>query len=159
MSLLAVKLRRDLRAIWPRLVMMVVAIAISLTVFGGVLFSWSAISRETERAYLGTEPASATIRFGPGADAEEMAAIAAEARTRPGVLEAAGRTQFDSEVEVNGRSREIPLQVFTAAPDDPMRMANFEVEQGSWPPSPGEIFVRRDSLTLLGVAVGDTVTV
>ena len=71
-GLLAVKLRRDVRATWPRLVMMVVAIAVSLTVFGAILFGWSAIGRETERAYLGTEPASATIRFSPGLDAEQM---------------------------------------------------------------------------------------
>jgi putative ABC transport system permease protein len=158
-SLLTVKLRRDLRASWSRFGLMVLAIAISLTVFGGVLFAWSAISRETERAYLATEPASATIRFGPGIDAAEMAEIAAQARTLPGVIEAAGRTQFNSEIKVNGRTREIPLQVFAAAPDDPMRMATFQVEQGSWPPAPGEIVIRRDSLGLLDMAVGDTVTV
>jgi putative ABC transport system permease protein len=158
-GLLAVKLRRDLRAAWPRLVMMAAAIAISLTVFGGVLYAWSAIGRETERAYLGTRPASATIRFGPAVDAGEMAAIAAEARRLPGVIAATGRTQFSSEVEVNGRSRAIPLQVFVAAPDDPLRMASFEVERGTWPPPPGQILVRQDSLALLGVAVGDTVTV
>ncbi len=159
MSLLAVKLRRDVRATWPRLAMMVVAIAVSLTVFGGVLFAWSAIHRETEAAYLGTQPASATIRFGPGFDAEQMAAIAAQARRRPGVIEATGRTQFSTDVEVNGRARDIPLQVFVAAPDDPMRMATFQVQQGSWPPAPGELLLRRDTLSLLDVAVGDKVTV
>lgn len=158
MSLLAVKLRRDLRASWVRIAMMVFAIAVSLTVFSAVLFAWSAINRETERAYLATEPASATIQFGPAVDAGTMAAIVAAARTRPGVLEAAGRAVFSSEVQVNGQDRGIPLQVFAAPPDDPMRMANFEVESGSWPPAPGELFVRRDSLSLLGVAVGDTVT-
>jgi putative ABC transport system permease protein len=159
MSLLTVKLRRDVRATWPRLLMMVAAIATSLTVFAGVLFAWSAIHRETEAAYLGTQPASATIRFGPGVDADRMAAIAAEARRRPGVLEAAGRTQFSSDVAVNGRPRDIPLQVFLAAPEDPMRMATFQVEQGIWPPPAGEVFLRRDTLALLDVAVGDTVTV
>src|SRR6266545_1120902 len=104
---------------------MMVAIAVSLTAFSTVLYAWSAIGRETEKAYLSTEPASATIRFGPGVDAEEMAAIAAEARGRPGVIEAAGRTQFTSDVQVNGSMREIPLQVFAAAPADPMRIANF----------------------------------
>jgi putative ABC transport system permease protein len=158
-GLLAVKLRRDIRATWSRLAMMAVAIAVSLTVFGGVLFAWSAIHRETELAYLGTEPASATIRFGPGIDAREMAAIAAAAHTRPGVLEATGRTQFTSDIEIDGQVRNIPLQVFAAAPEDPMRMATFRVEQGSWPPAPGEILIRRDSLALLGVAVGDTLTV
>jgi len=158
-SLLTVKLRRDLRATWPRMVLMVVAIAVSLTVFSGVLYAWGVSRRETSRAYIGTEPASATILLDRGIDAEQMAAIAVEARTRPGVIEATGRTQFTSQIEVNGRLRTTPLQVFAAAPDDPMRMATFDIQQGSWPPSPGEVFIRRDSLSLLDVAVGDTIVV
>jgi len=159
-SLLTVKLRRDLRATWPRMLLMVVAIAVSLTVFGGVLCAWAAAARETSSAYLGTDPASATILLDQGIDAGQMAAIAAQARRRPGVIEATGRTQFTSQIKVNGRLRDIPVQVFVAAPDDPMRMAKFDLQQqGSWPPSPGEVFIGRDSLTLLDVAVGDTVTV
>jgi putative ABC transport system permease protein len=157
--MLTLKLRRDLRATWPRLTLMVIAIAVSLTVFGAVLFAWAASGREIPRAYLGTDPASATILLDQAVDAEQMAAIAAHARRRPGVIQATGRTQFTGEVEVDGRLREIPLQAFVAAPDDPMQMATFEVQQGSWPPSPGDIFIGRDSLTLLGVAVGETVTV
>ena len=159
-SLMAIKLRRDLRASWSRFVLMVIAIAVSLMVFGGVLIAWAAIGRETSGAYMSTEPASATIMLDRPIDAEQMAEIAAEARKRPGVIEATGRTQFDSDIQVNGQARNIPLQVFVATPDDPMRMAKFDVQQeGSWPPSPGEIFLGRDSLTLLNVAVGDTVTV
>ncbi len=158
-SLLTVKLRRDLRATWSRFLLMVIAIAVSLTVFGGVLCAWGAIRREAGSAYMGTEPASATIVLDRAIDAEQMASIAAEARTRPGVIEATGRTQFTSEVEVSGRLRDDPLQVFAAAPDDPMRMAKFAVRQGSWPPSPGEILVGRDTLALLHIAVGDTVVV
>ena len=159
-GLLTVKLRRDLRGSWSRFALMVVAIAVSLTVFGGVLYAWGAMGRESNRAYMSTEPASATILLDKAIDAERLAAITAQARSRPGVIEATGRTQFTGEVQVNGRSRELPLQVFVAAPDDPMRMAKFDTQQqGSWPPSPGEIFIGRDSLTLLGVAVGDVVTV
>jgi putative ABC transport system permease protein len=156
---MTVKLRRDLRAAWSRLLLMVVGIAVSLTVFSAVLYAWSASSRETNSSYLSTEPASATILLDTPIDAEEMAAIAAEARTRPGVIEATGRTQFTSQIQVNGRLRDNPLQVFVAAPDDPMRLAKFDVQQGSWPPSTGEIFIGRDSFSLLDVAVGDTVTV
>ena len=157
--LLAVKLVRDLRASWSRLVLMVIAIAISLTAFGGVLVAWAASARETSSAYLSTEPASATILLDRPIDAERMAAIAAEARRRPGVIEATGRTQFTSEVEVNGGVRRVPLQVFVAAPDDPMRMARFFLQRGRWPPSPGEVLIGRDALSLLEVAVGDTLTV
>jgi putative ABC transport system permease protein len=159
-GLLTVKLRRDLRATWPRMLLMVIAIAVSLTAFGGVLSAWAASGRETSNAYMSTEPASATIVLDRPIDAEQMATIAAQTRRRPGVIEATGRTQFTSEsVQVNGRSRDIPLQVFVATADDPMRMATFQMRQRDWPPSPGELFVGRDSLSLLGVAVGDTVTV
>ncbi|MDQ3506389.1 MAG: ABC transporter permease, partial [Actinomycetota bacterium] len=158
-SLLTVKLRRDLRASWSRFLLMVVAIAISLTAFGAVLFAWAASGRETSSAYLSTEPASATILLDQAIDAERMATIVAEARSRPGIIEATGRTQFTSEIEVNGRPRDIPLQLFVATPDDPMRMVNFEIQQRSWPPAPGEVFIGRDALAILDVAVGDMVTV
>lgn len=158
-GLLTVKLYRDLRASWSRFVLMVIAIAISLTVFGGVLCAWATIGIQTSAAYLGTEPASATIVLDQPIDAATMAAIAAEARSRPGVIETIGRTQFSSEVEVNGQPRAIPMQLFVAAPDDPMRMATFDVRHGSWPPSTQDMLIRRDSLALLDVAVGDTVTI
>jgi putative ABC transport system permease protein len=158
-GLLALKLLRDVRAAWSRIVLMVIAIGVSLTVFGAVLFAWSVMARETANAYMGTEPASATILLDQPIDVEQMATLAAEARTRPGVIAATGRTQFTSEVEVGGRLLDIPVQVFVAAPDDPLRMARFEVRGASWPPAPGEVFIARDSLTLLDVAVGDRLTV
>jgi putative ABC transport system permease protein len=158
-SLLTVKLRRDLRATRSRFLLMIVAIAVSLMVFGAVLIVWATSSRETGRAYLSTEPASATILLDRPIGAERMAAIAAEARARPGVIEAAARSQFTSEIEVDGRSRESSLQVFVAAPDDPMRIANFEVKEGSWPPQAGDILLDRASLDLLDVAVGDSMVV
>lgn len=157
-SLLTVKLRRDLQATWTRIALMVVAIAVSLAAFSAVLNAWTAIARETEQAYLSTDPASATIRFDPAVDAEQMAAIERAARDLPNVIEATGRTQFTTDIAVNGQLRELQLQVFVAAPDDPMRMANFEVENGAWPPGSDEIFISGDSLDLLDVRVGDTVS-
>jgi putative ABC transport system permease protein len=158
-SLLTVKLRRDLRATWSRLLLMVIAITVSLTVFGGVFYAWTVMGRETNAAYMSTEPASATILLDEPVDAERMAQLVAEARSRPGVIAATGRTQFTGEVAVNGQPREIPLQVFVATPDDPMDMAKVFAEHGSWPPAPGEIFIGRDSLGLLGAEIGDTLTV
>jgi len=158
-SLLTVKLRRDLRASRSRFLLMIVAIAVSLMVFGAVLFVWATSSRETGRAYLGTEPASATILLHRPIGAERMAAIAADVSSRPGIIEAAARTQFTSEIEVDGRARESSLQVFVATPDDPMRIANFDVKQGSWPPPRGDILLDRASLDLLDLAVGDTMVV
>jgi hypothetical protein len=101
-GLLRVKLRRDLREAWPQLLMMVSAMAVSLTVFGATLFAWSVCGRETTGAYASTEPASATLVLEPGVEAARMAALVDEVARRPGVLRAAGRAQFDSEVWVDG---------------------------------------------------------
>ena len=158
-NLMTVKLRRDLRATWSRFVLMVVAIAISLTVFGAVLFAWAASGREATGAYMDTEPASATIVLDKPLDAAAMATLAAQARTRPDVIAATGRTQFSSDAAVNGEARDIPLQVFVAAADDPMEVATFAPTDTSWPPAPGELLIRRDTLEMLDVAVGDTVTI
>ena len=130
-GLLAVKLRRDLRATWPRMVLMVVAIAVSLTAFGGGALR---LGRQRQgdqqrvpehRAGLGDHPARPAHRR--RADGRHRRR---RRGTRPGVIEATGRTQFTSEIEVNGQPREIPLQVFAAAPDDPMRMATLRDPAG-----------------------------
>lgn len=158
-GLLRVKLGRDLRASWSRLFLMVLATATSLTAFGGVLFAWDASGRETERAYLGTEPASATLLLDTGIDVLRMATVVAATERRPGVIAAAGRTQFTSSVSVEGRERAAPLQVFAAPPQDPMRVARFEMRQRTWPPPPGEVYIGRDALGLLDVAVGAAITI
>jgi putative ABC transport system permease protein len=159
-NLLSVKLGRDLRATWPRFVLMVVAIAISLIVFGGVLLAYGASGRETRAAYASTEPASATILLDQPISVEQMSALVADTRKQPGVVQATGRTQFDShEVQVNGQPRALPLQVFVTAPNDGLRMSRFFPAPRSWPPTGGEIYVAADSLGLLGVQVGDTVTI
>ncbi|MEV0288709.1 ABC transporter permease [Kribbella sp. NPDC050820] len=156
-GLLRRKLRRDVRTNWSRFALMVVALVVSLTVFSGMLFAWSSIGRETSAAYLRTEPASATIVFAEGLDEPAMAAAVATVRGLPGVIAATGRTQFDTEVEVAGASRPYPLQVFVAGPDDPMRLAKFDLTGPAWPPADGEIRLGGDSLELVGVAVGDSI--
>ncbi|MGW5918413.1 FtsX-like permease family protein [Nocardia fluminea] len=158
-NLMAVKVRRDLRANWSRLALMVVAIAISLMVFGGVLCGWATTGRETSGAYMSTEPASATILLDKGVNAEAMAALVDRARDEPGVTEVVGRTQFDSEFRINDQYRDIPIQVFVAAPDDPMQMAKFFPQQGTWPAAPDEIYLGKDALAIMDTAIGDTVTV
>jgi putative ABC transport system permease protein len=156
-GLMAVKLRRDLRASWSRFALMVVALAVSLTVFGGLLSAWASIGGQTSGAYMSTEPASATIVLDQGIDPARMTSLAERTLKRPEVLRASGRTQFDAAVSIGGRVLSVPLQVFVAAADDPMRMVRFDLK-GSWPPAPDEILVGGDSLGLLGVRSGDELT-
>src|SRR2546423_1077435 len=89
--LLFIKLLRDLRTIWPRIVVMVIALSFTLMVFSGVLYTRGVRGREMTRAYVGTNPASATMLFERRLDADQLAVIAAEARKQPGIIEAAAR--------------------------------------------------------------------
>jgi putative ABC transport system permease protein len=159
MSLLAVKLRRDLRASWSRMTLMTIAITVSLIVFGAILYAWAVVDRETASAYANTEPASATIVLDEPVPQEELAAIAAAALDQPGIISAAARTQFNSDIAINGEASNTSLQVFAAAPDDPMDLARFDIDGGTWPPAPDEIYLGGNSLDLLGAAIGDIITV
>lgn len=153
--ILLVKLLRDLRASMGRLVLMTVAIATSLTVFSAVLYTRTITDREIRQSYLSTNPAAASIQLEEPIEASRMAAIVAAVRNLPGVSDAAGRFEFVSPVK--GQTN--PLQIFVSAPDDPRRLARFEVEQGSWPPRPNEILIERGALDLLNLKIGDTISV
>jgi len=158
--LLLVKLVRDLRTAWSRIVLMILAMSVTLTVLGGMLYTRGIVAREMSRAYLSTGPASATILFERGLDGSEVQAILAEALDQPGIIDAVVRTQLTLQVQEQGGGwGPYPLQIFVAAPDDPMRMETFTVEQGVWPPASGEILIDRSSFELLGLNVGEDVVV
>ncbi len=158
--LLWTKLYRDLARIWPRIVMMVVAMSVTLMVFSAVLYAWGVTRREMRRAYLGTGPASATLLLEQALPLERMAEIAARARRQPGIIDAAARTQLLLQVQEKGGGwGPDPLQVFVAPPEDQLRVEGFTVEEGSWPPPAGDILVERSSVPLLGAGVGDTLVI
>jgi len=158
--LLFIKLLRDLRTLWDRIVLMILALSITLIMFSAVLYTWGITGRELSGAYLSTSPASATIWIKPGLDADEMAAIAAEAHKQPGIINVTPRTQLILQVQQeDGGWGPNPLQIFVAEPDDPMQMETFTVEQGNWPPAAGEILIDRSSFELLELEVGEVVVV
>src|SRR5262249_44359183 len=158
--LLFVKLLRDLRGTWARIVLMILALSITVVMFSAVLYIWGISAREMPRDYLSTNPASATLVLEQGVDPRQMAAIAADTRTQPGIIDATLRAQFKVLLQAeDGGWSPYPLQIFVAAPDDPMRMETFTVEQGSWPPAAGEILLDRGSLDLLKKGIGDTIVV
>lgn len=158
--ILFVKLARDLRTIWVRIVLMVVAMSITLVMFSAILYTWGVTSREIPRGYLSTNPASATILLERGRNADEMAEIAAEAGKRPGIIAAVARTQLTLQVQQDGGGwGPNPLQIFVATPDDPMEIEALTVERGTWPPAAGDILVSRSSFDVLNIRVGDDLVV
>src|SRR5688500_16484497 len=97
--LLFIKLLRDMESLWPRIVLMIAAMSITLIVFSGVLYTRGVTGREMPGAYLSTSPASATILLERKLDAGQMASIATEVRKQPGVINATARTQFTLQVQ------------------------------------------------------------
>jgi len=142
------------------MVLMIIAMSITLVMFSAICYTWGVTSREIPRAYLGTSPASATILFERGLEADQMAAIAAEARKQPGIIAATARTQLTLQIQQKGGGwGPNPLQIFVAAPDDSMQIETLMVEQGRWPPAEGEILIDRSSFDLLNLEVGHDVVV
>jgi putative ABC transport system permease protein len=158
--LLFVKLFRDLRTTWNRTVLMIIAMSISLLAFSTVLYAYALVDPQISLGYLSTNPASARIVLDVGVKQNQIDAILGAARAEPGVIDATLRTVSTFQMLTpDGRLSPIPLQLFIAAPSDPMRIARFPVEQGSWPPPAGSVLIERDALTFLNLKVGDRVMV
>jgi len=157
--LLFIKLLRDIRTTWERMVMMVIAISFSLIVFSGMLYARTLVLSNTASGYGSTNPASARITLEPGIIPDKTDEFIAAAKAEPGVIDATMRhvTNVKLQKESGGLKS---LQLFVAAAADPMRIARFDIEQGAgWPPPPGGVLIERSTLESLKLKVGDKVDV
>ncbi len=156
---LFIKLLRDIQTSWERMVMMVLAISVSLIVFSGMWYARTLVLSNTTSGYMSTNPASARITLEPGIMPDKTDTFIAAAKAEPGVIDATMRqvTNVKLQKESGGLKS---LQLFVAAEDDPMRIATFNIEEGSgWPPPPDGILIERSTLASLNLKVGDKVDV
>jgi putative ABC transport system permease protein len=149
------KVRRDLWVARSRIAMMLLAITLSLTAVGTVLTTKAINDRELHANYLSTNPASATIEVQGALDPSLLDAV----RAQPGVRGAAARRTLSARIRATDAQTWRPLLLFAIPQGDPLRIARFDLEQGSWPPPPGAILVERDALAWMGSHVGDAVTI
>lgn len=147
------KLIRDLWLARGRVGMMVAAIAVSIAGIGSLLAADAILNREIRRNYLETSPPSATLETS-GLDA----ALVAQVNARPDIAAATARSTVLARIQV-GPDRWRPLLLFVVSPGDPLRMARFSVEQGTWPPPSDGILLERSGLEMLGVEPGGSLTV
>jgi putative ABC transport system permease protein len=147
------KLRRDLWQARGRVALMVVAVAVALSGVGAMLVARAVVARESAVAYTGTNPASATLDVAGGVDA----ALLARVRQRPGVADAAARQAITTRVRVDGKW--LRMLLFVVAPDDPLRIARFAVESGTWPPAADGVLIERAATGVLGASPGSTLEI
>jgi len=122
------KLWRDLRAARGRMVMMVIAIAVSIFGVGAILSAYTILMREISLNYLGTQPASAFLEL----DAVDDALVQA-VRQQPGIADAEATSWVMGRVEVKPNEW-LPMLLFVIPDFNGMRISTFESESGDWPP-------------------------
>lgn len=147
------KLWRDLWLTRGRMAMMVVAIAVSIFGVGTVLSSYTILTREISRNYLGTNPPSATLELD-----QVDGALVETVRQRPGVADVEARSSLMARVKV-GPDEWRPLLLFVVKDFNAMRIARFRPDGGAWPPPTGTMLVERTALEMINARRGDTVTV
>src|SRR5512142_1055928 len=99
------KLLRDLQTAQGRMIMMVIAIAVSIFGVGTILSAYTILTREISRNYLGTNPASAFLEL-DRVDDTVLQAV----KQRPDIQDAEATSWVTARIEAQpGQSRQALL--------------------------------------------------
>jgi putative ABC transport system permease protein len=115
--------------------------------------SYAILTRELDRGYLNTNPASAIVRM----DAIDDDLVQA-------VLSDGSISDAEPRRVVSGQIKSGPIQwrnlvLFVVKDYGNVRVSKLEHEQGSWPPAKGELLIERDAFQVAHTRIGDVVTV
>lgn len=153
MSAYRQKILRDFWQERTRTVLVVLAIAIGIVAFSSVLASYAILTRELDRGYLETNPASATLRV-DRLDDELLAAIARS----PGVGEVEARRTVAGRIKT-GPAQWRNLVLFVVRDFSNIRVSTLKPERGAWPPADGEMLIERDAVQVAKARIGDPVMI
>lgn len=148
--------RKAIRDFWherARTVLVVLAISLGIAAFAAVMSSYAILTRELDRGYLDTNPASAVLRV-DSIDDELVAAVL----QNPEVSNAEPRRTISGQIK-SGPMQWRNLMLFVVKDYGDIRVNKLEPEQGAWPPSTGEILIERDAFQVARAKIGDAVTV
>ena len=148
--------RKAIRDFWQeraRTVLVVLAIALGISAFAAVLSSYAILTRELDRGYLATNPASAVIRI-DSIDDELVKAIL----QNPEVSDAEPRRTISGQLK-SGPVQWRNLMLFVVNDYGNIRVSKLVPERGAWPPATGEILIERDAFQVAQASIGDAVIV
>jgi len=148
--------RKAIRDFWQeraRTVLVVLAIALGISAFAAVMSSYAILTRELDRGYLVTNPASAVLRV-DSIDKDLVKAIL----QNPAVSDAEPRRTIGGQIKA-GPVQWRNLVLFVVEDYGNIRVSKLMPESGAWPPATGEILVERDAFQVARVNIGDAVTV
>lgn len=148
--------RKAVRDFWQeraRTVLVVLAIALGISAFAAVMSSYAILTRELDRGYLETNPASAVLRV-DSIDKDLVKAIL----QNPEVSDAEPRRTISGQIKA-GPVQWRNLVLFVVEDYSHIRVSKLVPESGAWPPATGEILIERDAFQVAKVKIGDAVTV
>ena len=148
--------KKAVRDFWTergRTALVVLAIALGISAFASVLSSYAILTRELDRGYLETNPASAVLRV-DRIDDDLVNAIL----QNPEVSDAEPRRTVTGQIKA-GPVQWRNLTLFVVKDYGDIRISKLEPETGAWPPATGEILIERDAFQVAKAKVGDKVTV
>jgi len=148
--------RKAMRDFWherARTILVILAIALGIAAFAAVMSSYAILTRELDRGYLDTNPASAVLRV-DSIDDELVAAVL----QNPEVSNAEPRRTISGQIK-SGPMQWRNLMLFVVKDYGDIRVNKLEPEKGAWPPAPGEILIERDAFQVVRAHIGDAVTV
>jgi len=148
--------KKAIRDFWQeraRTVLVVLAIALGISAFAAVLSSYAILTRELDRGYLETNPASAVLRV-DSIDNDLVQAIL----QNPEVSDAEPRRTIGGQIKA-GPVQWRNLILFVVEDYGNIRVSKLVPESGAWPPATGEILIERDAFQVARANIGDAVTV
>lgn len=149
-----VKVIRDLKTDYVKSLLLVLAIAIGVFGIGSILGGYAVLTREMSRNYLGTEPASATIKINNSdIDLELLGGV----EKIPGVLRAERHATITARMKIG--QDWYPLLLFVIDDFNDIKTNRFSRISGAWPPPPGTMLVERTAFRVMKTGEGGSVTI
>ncbi|MBV9339484.1 MAG: ABC transporter permease, partial [Acidobacteria bacterium] len=128
----------------------IAAIALGVAAFLALLASYAILTRELNRGYLATNPASAVLHV-DAVDDRMLAATLAD----PEVGTAEARRTVPGRIKV-GPAQWRELRLFVVSDYGAIRLNKMVPEQGAWPPANGEMLIERDAVQVARARIGQT---
>ncbi len=154
--MLSTRWRKALRDLWvdkTRSILVVLSIAIGIVGVGSILTSYAILTREMNRNYMDTNPASA-ILYVEGIDDNLVQSIQA----RPEIAEAEARRTVVARYQM-GTNTWISIRLFVIDDFDDLRVNTFFPERGAWTPAADEILIERSALQLTQQDIDDVAVI
>jgi putative ABC transport system permease protein len=144
---------RDFQQETTRTVLVIVAITIGLVGFTAVLSTYAVLTREINKGYLASNPASATLET----DAIDDALVSAVLSDRQ-VSDAEPRRAVYGSIKTGPvQWRDLTLLVIKDYGN--IRISKLTPDRGAWPPKTGEMLIERDAVHVAGLQIGETATI